>query len=232
MLLDREIDQLVTEKCDPGAVHCRTFSLSDASILILALCVALAWDRGRFTDASRWISLSSPTRPTIFFPPATAGWGHLLAFYAVNAIELLPPLLFAGSLAVLAVRLRRPLPLKRWLFWQPGASACGVASTALVVAGSLYLAANGLSYLSGGRTPAFLSRQIQEDLMPEHLTAAATAIGYGVAGTWIALATKRRWRPEPDWIDGLGRLVGVGWIVMVLGGMILPVIHIVNMGLS
>jgi hypothetical protein len=232
MLLDREIDQLVTEKNAPDASPRTTLSLSDVSILMVAVCVAMAWDRGRFADPARWISLSSANRTTIFFPPISAGWGKVLSFYAVNAIELLPPLLFVGSLSVLLLRLRTPLPIRRWLFWQPGASACGVASAALVAAGLLYVVTHYLSFRSGVRPPAFLWRQIQEDLMPENLTAAATVIGYGVAGTWIALAAKRRWRPERDWIDGLGQLVGVGWLAMILGGMILPVIRIVNMGLS
>jgi hypothetical protein len=96
----------------------------------------------------------------------------------------------------------------------------------------LYLVSYLGSYLSGGVPSAFIARQIQEDLKPEHLTAAATVIGYGVAGTWIGLASKHRWRPEPGPIDGLGRVVGAGWIAMVIGGMILPVVQILRLQLG
>jgi len=69
--------------------------------------------------------------------------------------------------------------------------------------------------------------------MPEHLTAALTAIGYGVAGTWIgpggeaSLAARtgpdRRSRPARRC-----RLDCDGWI----GGMILPLVQIARMALS
>jgi hypothetical protein len=231
MLLDREIDQLVTEKRDPGAASCRPLHLSDTLILMMALCLALAWDRGRFIDPTRWISLPPSSLPKTLFP-STPGWPLTLTTYLINGVELLPPFLITVSLAVLVLRLRKPSPVRRWLFWQPGSSSCAVASVALVAAGSLYLISYLVSYLSGGVPSAFLARRIHEDLMPENLTAAATAIGYGVAGTWIALAAKRRWRPEPGLIDRLGRLVGAGWIAMVIGGMILPLVRIAQMALS
>jgi hypothetical protein len=231
MFLDRDPDWLVTEKRDPGAAPCRTIFLSDSLILIAALCLALAWDRGRFSDPTRWISLSPPVLPRSVFPSTPSGWAWDLAVYAINGVELLPPFLILGSLAVLVLRLRHPSPIRRWLFWQPGLSACTVASVALAAAGLLSLAMYLLSSLSSGLSAAFLARRLQEGLMPENLTAAATVIGYGVAGTWVALAAKHRWRPEPGWIDGLGRLVGVGWIVMVIGGMILPIIHIASWSL-
>jgi hypothetical protein len=34
-----------------------------------------------------------------------------------------------------------------------------------------------------------------------------------VAGAWLALALSGRWRPERDWLDRAGRVLGVCWIV-------------------
>ena len=34
-----------------------------------------------------------------------------------------------------------------------------------------------------------------------------------VAGAWLALALSGRWRPEPDWLDRAGRVLGLLWIV-------------------
>jgi hypothetical protein len=35
---------------------------------------------------------------------------------------------------------------------------------------------------------------------------------YGVAGAWLALALAGWWRPEPSWVDRLGRALGLGWL--------------------
>jgi hypothetical protein len=34
-----------------------------------------------------------------------------------------------------------------------------------------------------------------------------------ILGAWSALAICGRWSPEPSWIDRLGRILGVFWIV-------------------
>ena len=34
-----------------------------------------------------------------------------------------------------------------------------------------------------------------------------------VAAAWLGLALSRRWRPEPGWIDRVGRLIGVLWLL-------------------
>jgi hypothetical protein len=36
---------------------------------------------------------------------------------------------------------------------------------------------------------------------------------YTVAAGWLTLALLGRWRPEKSWIDRLGRVLGVGWII-------------------
>jgi hypothetical protein len=38
--------------------------------------------------------------------------------------------------------------------------------------------------------------------------------GFAVAICWATLALGGRWRAEPSWIDRLGRIVGVAWMVM------------------
>jgi hypothetical protein len=37
-----------------------------------------------------------------------------------------------------------------------------------------------------------------------------------VAGAWLILLLAGWWRPEPSWIDRLGRVLGLGWIVLSL----------------
>jgi hypothetical protein len=38
--------------------------------------------------------------------------------------------------------------------------------------------------------------------------------GFGVVVAWITLVLVGRWRPEPTWLDRLGRAVGIVWILM------------------
>ena len=39
-----------------------------------------------------------------------------------------------------------------------------------------------------------------------------------MAGSWLTLSLNRRWRPEPTWLDRLGRALGLYWIAC--GGML------------
>jgi hypothetical protein len=40
----------------------------------------------------------------------------------------------------------------------------------------------------------------------------STRNAYAIAGAWTLLALSRRWKPDPGWIDRLGRLLGSCWI--------------------
>ena len=38
-----------------------------------------------------------------------------------------------------------------------------------------------------------------------------------VGSVWAVLALDRRWRPEPGWLDRLGRILGAYWLADALG---------------
>jgi hypothetical protein len=40
---------------------------------------------------------------------------------------------------------------------------------------------------------------------------------YAVGTVWAVLALERRWRPEPWWLDRLGRILGAYWVADTLG---------------
>jgi hypothetical protein len=44
-----------------------------------------------------------------------------------------------------------------------------------------------------------------------------------VAGIWSLLICDRRWRPEPTWIDRLGRCLGIYWLA---AGLAVPVLRL------
>jgi hypothetical protein len=53
----------------------------------------------------------------------------------------------------------------------------------------------------------FIPQQITDPRPP------AIAVG----SVWAVLALDRRWRPEPGWLDRLGRILGAYWLVDALG---------------
>src|SRR4051794_35843647 len=119
-----ELDlDLMREKS--GTVPPRPFQLSDSMILMAALFVALAWDRGRLLDPMHW---------TLVTTPGSKGIAWRVAIGAANVIELLTPFLTVGSVALLVLRLRKPRPAGHLLLRQPGTVACAVASVCMVPA--------------------------------------------------------------------------------------------------
>jgi hypothetical protein len=50
---------------------------------------------------------------------------------------------------------------------------------------------------------------------------APTPLAAAVAGVWMLLLLEKRWRYEPSWIDRLGRLLGLFWL---LAGLIAPIV--------
>ena len=40
---------------------------------------------------------------------------------------------------------------------------------------------------------------------------------FAVGSVWAVLALDRRWRPEPTWLDRLGRILGTYWLADTLG---------------
>jgi hypothetical protein len=48
----------------------------------------------------------------------------------------------------------------------------------------------------------------------EYLFQATARTAVALAVVWLILAASRRFRPEPSWIDRLGRVLGVLWITV------------------
>ena len=101
----------------------RKFTLLDAVILLAATAIGLAGVREYFDMLF-----------TQSFRLPSGGWtpGAILG-HIPRVLEILFPLLVAWTPAVLVLRLRRPRPVLRRLFLQPGASACGAITLALVL---------------------------------------------------------------------------------------------------
>ena len=85
------------------------------------------------------------------------------------------------------------------------------------------------THFCSGRPVAYASALALDDLKPERLSVVATLIGLAVLVAWIVMKAKRQWRPEASWIDRFGRLLGWGWILMILGGMLELVLSLVRL---
>jgi hypothetical protein len=101
--------------------------------------------------------------------------------------------------ATIAIRLRRPRP--RLIRYQPGFVACVAVMVSLLP---------GLAWILTIRhRPGFQKPGSFEQVwaITTHWTETA------VVGAWIALLLSRKWRPEPSWIDRMGRGLGFYWII-------------------
>lgn len=170
----------------------RRLTLVDAMILVVAIAASLRLVRGVGYQNHLW------------------SFGGLIASvwnFDKAVIAILGPLTFA----TLALRLRRPRPMRRRLLDQPGAVACVAAGLGLVVsslfAGLLFL----LPIVFPGRFRIWVLESLTNVL--ERISETAMQLcGFGVVLGWLLLAMSGRWRAEPSGIDRLGRVVGVAWV--------------------
>lgn len=153
-----------------------------------------------------------------------------------RAMDLLLPLLFAWTLAIPALRLRRPCPQRRGLFGQPGMAACAVALAVLVCTlvgaaaswpvhqsrpkpttfpGRWILSVDG-RWMSSAFDPRLPPLQQLGRLLYYDGLGSSWA-GLAICGAWLTMALGGWWRPERSAIDRLGRAIGLVWIVLSLG---------------
>jgi hypothetical protein len=116
----------------------------------------------------------------------------------------------AWSLALLALRLRRPRPRLRRLTRQPGmvagAAAAVVLSIRMVNIGIML----GVYAAWVPETPvlAVLENYGELPYIPAE-------VGCAVAAAWVVQGLSGRWHAEPSWLDRAGRALGFFWIAMI-----------------
>ena len=170
----------------------REFTLLDALILAVAVSVAMAGI-------------------IIIFPRGSEQATLLLISRAPVAL-LLP-----ATLSLIPVRLIPPRPRGKRLWRQPG----WVASMSVALALSIYaanrFASMMLSCVYGFRDDAeFGIADLDLDLEWEifHLFVIfPDFLVFAIAAAWFTLAVSGVWTSEKGWIDWLGRLFGVCWLV-------------------
>jgi hypothetical protein len=177
----------------------RRFNVGDTLILIAALCLGLSGIRDRVRTlparASWWIDEYKRFQAEAASLPPMSDEDYVfsvrsLEFYLSDEFQAwLTSGLIALTSAQLLMRLRRPRPEWRRLLRQPGFVACTAAAIGFCI--------------DKGWVPFIRFESLRFPFM--------TAMAVLVA--WSILFGLRQCLAEKSWIDRLGRVVGVGWIV-------------------
>jgi hypothetical protein len=162
--------------------RCRRFGIADAVILAVAKLIGLAADR------EKWSYLTH-------FRPRS--WADGLYQGIIGFLYAVLPLLAAWTIALLAIWLRRPDRRLRRAIRTPGASA--IAASSFSLAFHALWAAAGYSEWSVYKFIESLQLNWQRSACY-------------VIGAWAVLAFCGQWKPEPCWLDRLGRVLGISWI--------------------
>lgn len=163
--------------------RCRPLAILDGMVIVAAVACGVALARTIARDAGPWPWFDASldvARPGSYF--------------------LLPP-----TLALIALRLRRPRPSLRRVLIQPGMAACCAVAVITAVDAVSWLI-YGLQVGSEGRV----------DFVARYWRGNWGHPAWGVAAVCLALVLGRRWRRERGWIDGFGRLLGVLWMLTLL----------------
>ena len=166
----------------------RKFSLGDMMILVAAAALGLLLQR------------------TYLMTPNPHPWA-LLGGSLYRWLFESCPFLIPASLALVAMRLRRPRPAARRLRREPGLVAC----LAVIVTEVTRDVQSFISEVYQGHLHGNFYRFI-----PDYRISGPFFWGYSVALAWSVMVLTGVWRPQPSWIDRAGRALGVLMIALSL----------------
>ncbi len=184
----------------------RNFALLDAMILTAATAVGLALMRS-----------SGRTFPVI-------GYQGLLRYVALGfeAIWISWYFLVAWGPSLLILRLLPPRQRLKKVLPEPGIVACSAATLAVTLQATYFLTLAGTIGVAAASSRGFLA---QPNSMIDEC---GTRVVFSILGAWLALILVGQWCPVRNWMDRLGRIVGIAWIagyLFVRGGMILFAVY-------
>lgn len=198
----------MTDPDDRDPVVPRRFGLGDGLILLAAVAIVL--ERFRtihwfefFPRSLRWCWGAIGYLLGLSYWSPGLGWGRaeVIARLPVELIQLglytFCPVLLGLMVAQPMIRLRRPRPPMSEVIRQSGFVTCLIGLALVAMLMSL-----GDAWFSGVALTVGLTRVLILLML------------------WPLLGL-RPWRAEPSWVDRLGRAVGWGWILALLGGAVL-----------
>jgi hypothetical protein len=143
--------------------------------------------------------------------PDTHNWSALDVIVLCSDLTVfLIPLVAPWTVLLILLRMRPPRPSWRWIWRQPGMAACLAALVGWCWSGLALILALDVGYVARSRRFHPPEEWAQRYLADEVFM----YVGLAVAAAWIVLVFSGRWRRPADWIDLMGRLVGILWIVI------------------
>jgi hypothetical protein len=167
----------------------RRFTLLDAIVLMAATAAGFAWVRSvwyfeTFKGPMDWLD---------------------------EIPEMVAPLLATWTVAAVVLRLLPPRPPIHRLVLQPGAAAC-VSVAFAFTAESLRYFLDAFARRRGVPWSRFRGVGLGTEWYGNVLVGGP--YHYAIAAVWGLLLLSRRCRPEPSWIDRLGRALGLFWLLL------------------
>ncbi len=149
------------------------------------------------------------------------GWASTRLAWGVVPLYGSAWIALACSIALIPLRLHGLRPRRGLLWRQPGWLAClGVLLTIILSLAQQLLSASVI-LIQRPKNPA---SEVMRRLFRDVALRVPSQVIFAVATLWVILALSGRWRSEKSWIDRLGRLLGVYWIVFPLLGWIVELI--------
>jgi hypothetical protein len=184
----------------------RRLTLLDMTLLVGSAAIGM----GVFTLARRsvfkgWIPLVDRGIPDVH---TWTTWDVVASGTDISSFLL--PLVGPWTFLLILLRLRNPRPSRRRIFSQPGMAACIAALVGWLWSGLGLLLAVDLDRVARSRRVITLDEWVQKYLSDEVFM----YCGLAVASVWFIQYFGGRWRRSADWIDRMGRAIGVLWIVI------------------
>ncbi|WP_165068121.1 hypothetical protein [Paludisphaera rhizosphaerae] len=185
----------------------RRITIFDVMTLVAATAFGLWLARFSFVDRP-----AAPAGWTFTWPLTPSAGGYASKRWLIPIAEKLVPVLpclSTWSGAILVIRLIPPRPRRRRLVGQPGFVAAVVVVVVVLVESALLVGSAKLDGRFGWSSPSDAAR-----FAANGFVMLAHHAGWAVAASWLTLALVGRWRSEAGWIDRLGRVLGVVWIMI------------------
>jgi hypothetical protein len=151
---------------------------------------------GQISPGELWVKVTTA--------PA-GGWTARNVVHSLAEFQAIvgAPFLAAWSGALTLIVLFMPGTNRRRVRDRPGVMSCFLAAIAFIL-GGLALAVFPLVTTGPGGI---------EQVIEVELYVVPGIMGFAVVSCWITMVLLGQWRPEPTWVDRLGRLLGAAWII-------------------
>ena len=177
----------------------RKFGIADGMILIAGIAAGMAMIR-LLAPVVSWEQVWGA------FVTPSQGWSlsYALGLFVELGVMFGIPVLAAWTPACLLVQVLKPRPAWRRLRRRPGFIAC--LSSTVVVAGAV--AVTTTCVLLQFFVPVAPDAYVKPALL------GGCVAGSGVLWLWAAMWFWGVWHARPTWVDRLGRLTGIAWVIV------------------